>query len=290
MITNKELGYVSSWANRAPYPGIDYANSVSKRLKEAFNIYNELYSGKEYDIVLSNGEEVLFEILSINLCHMLGIDYKNLSGEYFESFRKKVLPEYTGGSYNLLKSIIDNIDSVLQYDYESGGKILNYYRIMIKCAIFDKMSDFSKFNFGVINFDKNKYVESSGNNYNGKSNKLLYVQSNEVVAPYFFMGILPSSSVENDDIGLTKYAVETLIAPSNIKDFFNGQEVTIPTQILVNTDTSMNKFEATPEEKIALLNQYKSIINAYGLKNNINIQSDYESMLVEFSKVKAKRL
>lgn len=286
MITNKELGYVSSWASRAPYPGIDYATKAAENLKMAFDNYNKFYSGKEYDIVLSNGEELLFEILNMNLCHMLGIDYKNLSGEYFDSFRQLILPEYQNGSYNMLKSIIDNIDNVLKYDYDNGGKILNYYRIMIKCAIFDKLSDFSKFNFGIINFDKDKYFKSSGNNYSGRSSKLLYVQSNEAVVPYFMMGILPST----EDTNLTKYAVETLIAPTNTKDFFNGQEVTIPTQILVNTDTSMDRFEATSEEKIALLNQYKSIISNYGLKNNINIQSDYEAMLVEASKVRTRTL
>lgn len=290
MITNKELGYVSTWANKAPYPGIDYANKAVEKLIEAFNNYNKFYSGKEYDIVLSNGEEILFAILSMNLCHMLGIDYKNLSGDYFDSFRRKILPEYQGGSYNLLKAIIDNIDDVLKYDYDNGGKILNYYRILIKCSIFDKLSDFSEFNFCVINFDKDKYFESSKSEYNGRSTKFFYVQSNEAVSPYFMMGLVPTDKDSSEELNIPKYAVETLIAPTNTKDFFNGQEVSIPTQILVNTDSSMDRLEATPSEKIALLNQYKTIISNYGLKNNINIQSDYESMLVESSRVKTRTL
>ena len=42
----------------------------------------------------------------------------------------------------------------------------------------------------------------------------------------------------------------------------------------------MDKIEAKPNEKIALLNQYKSIINQYKLPNRLNIYGDYESMLV----------
>lgn len=285
MITNKELGYVSCWASKAPYPGIAYATKAADRLIEAFNNYNEYYNGKEYDIVLSNGEEILFEILDKNICHMLGIDYKNLSGDYFELFRKQVLPEYEWGAYNLLKAIVNNIDNVLEYD-RCNGKILNYYRIMVKCAIFDKLSDFRKFNFGVINFDKNLYPIE----YKSNSSKFLYVQSNEPVAPYFMMGILPNDVNNEEESNLTKYAVETLIAPTNTMDFFNGQEVSIPTQILVSDNDSMYRYEATPSEKIALINQYKSITSNYGLKNNINIQADYEAMLVENSKVRTRVL
>lgn len=76
-----------------------------------------------------------------------------------------------------------------------GGKLLNYYRIVIKCAIFDKLSDFGKFNFGVINFDKNTYINNSKRNINSNSEKYLYVQSNEGVAPYFMMGIIPQKGL-----------------------------------------------------------------------------------------------
>ena len=116
MITNKELGYVTSWANKVPYPGIAYAKMAADNLVNAFDNFNKYYSGKEYDVVLSNGEEFLFEILNMNLCHMLGIDYKNLSGSIFDTFRKQVIPDFNDtGSYDLLKAIINNIDDVLKY-------------------------------------------------------------------------------------------------------------------------------------------------------------------------------
>ena len=84
--------------------------------------------------ILSNGEQILFEILSMNLSHMLGIDYKSLSSDYMLSFREEVL-NISGNarSFDLLEAIIKNINDVLKYDYDNNGKILNYYRIMIKC-------------------------------------------------------------------------------------------------------------------------------------------------------------
>jgi len=280
MITTRELNYVSSWATRVPYPGMEYAEMATDKLFEAVNNYEKFYANKEYDIILSNGEQISFEILNKNLCHMLGIDYKNLTSDYFESFREEKLG-ITGPikSFDLLKILLEKAEEILKYDYDNGGKILNYYRIMVKCAIFEKLSDFSRFNFGVINFDKDIYLASSGSNYLGNSNKILYVQSNEAAAPYFMMGILPDNQKGIVESINAKYAVETLIAPTNDRDFFANQEVVIPTQILINTEDSMSKVEATADEKLALLNQYKSIIKNYGLRNNLNIYGDYESML-----------
>ena len=92
------------------------------------------------------------------------------------------------------------------------------------------------------------------------------------------MGIL--SPEQTQYLPESKYIVETLIAPTNVDNFFNEQEVVIPTQILITTEEKMDKIEAKPNEKIALLNQYKSIINQYKFPNRLNIYGDYESMLV----------
>lgn len=96
------------------------------------------------------------------------------------------------------------------------------------------------------------------------------------------MGILPSDVKEEEQNGEqneTKYAVETLMAPDDVKGFFNNQEIVLPTQILVTTEDTMNKYEASSKDKIALLNQYKSIINEYNLPNRLNIYGDYEAIL-----------
>ena len=287
MITKKELGFVTLWASKVPYPGLEYATESLGKLKETIEFYNKFYNNKQYELILSNGEELSFEILNKNLCHLLGVDYKNLTSDYFEDYRYDVLKlDRIPKSYELLQSIIDNIDDVLKYDYDNKGKTMNYYRIMVKCAIFEKLSDFSRFNFGVINFDKDKYIESSNNQLSCNSTKFLYGESGEMGAPYFMMGILKdnASTFDNNDI----YVAETLLAPHNVKDFFNNQEVCIPTQILITTDEKMEKVLATPEEKIALLNQYRGIIKNHNIPNCINIFGDYENILSEQANVKRK--
>lgn len=306
MITINELDYVSSWANKVPYPGTDYAEEALENLAIAVANFKKYYSNKKYGLILSNGEQISFEILEKNLCHLLGIDYKNLSGDYFKYYRYDVLKldyEFVPKSFDLLNAIINNSAAVIKYDYDKGernGKAINYYRVMIKCAIFEKLSDFSRFNFGVINFDKDKYIELTNSNFSSGTEKYLYVQSNEPSAPYFMMGILHDNSYERDNINSVdeqdsdvqlnqvnnKFVPNTLIAPVNVKDFFNEQEVVIPTQILVNSGEKMDKIEALNSEKLALINQYEAIINKYGVPNGLNIYGDYKAMLGSDSKRK----
>ena len=296
MLTKKELSYVSGWAKKVPYPGLEYTKNTLKKLASVIDCYDKYYSNKQYELVLSNGEQLSFEILNRNLCHLLGIDFKNLSNEYFDEYRYEVLKlDSTPKSYELLKSIVDNMEDVIKYDFDrNGSKAINYYRVMVKCSIFEKLSDFSKFNFGVINFDKGTYQKNSEIQTLLNSDKFLYVQSNEPSAPYFMMGILKdriiSSDFDNQQISdfdnQQIYVPETLFAPVKVADFFKNQEVVIPTQILISDDEKMQKSEATPSEKIALLNQYRSIIKELGLSSSINIYGDYESMLCEQENVK----
>ena len=289
MITRKELGFVSMWPNRIPYPGIEYATEAAEKLKDTLDYYNKYYNNKQYEIILSNGEELSFEILNKNLCHLLGIDYKNLIGDYYEDYRSNVLKlDKIPKSYDLLISIIDNIDDVLKYDCDNNSRAINYYRIMVKCSIFEKISDFGRFNFGVINFDKDTFEKNSNYGISINSTKLLYGESGEASVPYFMMGILQDNQINNGDNTSDKYVAETLIAPPNVGDFFKDQEVSIPTQILISTDEKMEKLLATPSEKIALLNQYRSIIKNNNLPNCINIYGDYENILLEQSNVKRR--
>lgn len=283
MISINELKYVNMWVSKCPYPGIDYATLATDKLKQALEDFKNYYLNKKYSLFLSNGEQLDFEILEKNLCHMLGVDYKNLSGDYFKDFRINILGTNASlKSYELLNLLVDKIDKVLEYDEYHGGKVLNYYRIMIKNSIFEKLSDFGQFNFSVLNFDKNKYTKYAS----FSSNKFLCVQSNEIISPYFMMGILQemkdnSNEDEYDEINLKPYTVETLFAPTNANEFFKDQEVVIPTQIEINSGDKLIKKIATSKEKLALLNQYKLLINQYGLPNKLNISGDYEAILAE---------
>ncbi|MGM9834513.1 MAG: hypothetical protein ACI31M_01880 [Bacilli bacterium] len=294
MISKKELEYVNLWANKVPYPGMEYCIIAMKKLENGLNLFETKYANRKYNIIFSDQTEIEFEIKQKNINHMLGIDFKNLSSEYFRDFRKKVLdydPDLTISSYDMLKLIIAHKDKVVEYDEKNLSRAINYYKISIKCDIFEKLAELERFNYGCINFDKNKFMSLNGiDRFSPKSTKFLYTESDESVSPYFFMG-LRNESVHNNSVYEDSdeyieeednlYIVETLIAPEKYQYFFNEQEVVIPTQILTDVNGILNKMLARPEEKIKLLKDYKSIINQYKLPNMINIYGDYLSYLMD---------
>ena len=55
-----------------------------------FILYFFINDNTSNNFIFSNGEEITFEILSKNLCHMLGIDYSNIKSSYFDKYRKDV--------------------------------------------------------------------------------------------------------------------------------------------------------------------------------------------------------
>ena len=154
MISKKELQYVDLWATKIPMPGYDYSMDILEKIEQCYNLYKNKYKDKEYSILFSNGEEIEFEIQAKNLCHMMGIDYKNITGEYFNNYRSKVFNTAEKlSSYELLECILENKEKVAMEDNNprNQAKAINYYKSAVKCGIFQKFSDFEKFNFGAIN-------------------------------------------------------------------------------------------------------------------------------------------
>lgn len=302
MITRKELEYVNTWARKTPYPGNDYSEEALEKLRTAYNLFNEIYKGNKYNIILSNNEELDLQIQDKNLAHMLGIDYQNLTNPIFDEFRKKVLdldPSEQLNSYRFLEAILNNSDKVIDFDANGYLRALNYYKISIKSDIFNKLGNMINFGNGCISFDKTEYLKNSGFGcFNPNSTKFLYVPSDEAIAPYFFMGICPtnneiSNDLEDDSFKIkttTPYFVETLFAPDKPEYFFDNQEVVIPTQILKINDKEMIKFSASPSQKKKVLKEYDNIIQQYNLKNNMNIYADYIASLSEEEKKLTKSL
>ncbi|MDD3340680.1 MAG: hypothetical protein PHN72_00550 [Bacilli bacterium] len=303
MITRKELGFINKWANKVPYPGIDYCEKTLDKLIESLALYHKEYANIQYNISFSNNEEIEFEILQKNICHMLGINYKNLSSDYFKNYRKDVLdydPEKNISSYELLKLIIENKQKVLDYD-QKYVKAINYYKIAIKCDIFSKLSDLSAFNYGCINFNKDEYLLQNPNDiFNSNSTKFFYTPSDEIVSPYFMMGLRATETdtvphdVEDEEAEIKQeqksYIVETLIAPEAADRLFRNQDVIIPTQILTDIKGTLVKKEATQSDKIKLLKEYQSIINQYDMQSKINIYGDYLSLLMSQEREKIKQM
>ena len=162
MISNKELQFINTRAEKTPYPGREYSEETMFILKEAFEVYKKNYENKKYNIIFSNAEEINFEILPKNICHMLGIQSKDLLSDFYTDFRQKILGIDRATSYDLINLIIENAVKIMNYEETGNGQILNHYRIRVKCAIFDKMLDLSKFNFGCINFDREKFSKENG--------------------------------------------------------------------------------------------------------------------------------
>lgn len=278
MISRQELQYVASNAQGVPYPGDDYAYDVINRLSRAMVIFKQKYDGKKYSLILSNGEEIIFEIKSKNLAHLLGIDFKGIStNTSLRPLLSKVLeindPTQVN-SYNVLSKIVENGDKVIANDESSIHKLLNYYKIMIKTSCFDTLAEFNEFNFGIINFDKDIYEKTNtlGSRFYPASTKFIFTQNDEALMPYCMMGL-------TYDNGTDLMIPETFIAPTNFCDYVYNQELLLPVQLLVNDEANLTKLVATPEEKIRILNLYKSIIETYNTGSYINIFNDYETIL-----------
>lgn len=288
MISKKELSYVNAWPNRTPYPGDEYASEVLGQLKECLELFEQEYLKQVYNVSFTNNEEIEFQILDKNLCHILGVDYKNLIGDYFDDYRERVLnikPGMVFSSYDLLNIIVSNLEKVFKYDaINKANKAINYYRVAVKCAIFKKLADLSAFNYGCINFNKAIYNELYPNlPFGSNSTRLLYTDSDEIISPLFMMGL---KQTENSEL----YIVETLFSPEQAERFFNKQEVIIPTQIITDNNGILEKKLATPSEKIKLLKSYQSLIIANKFPNMINIYGDYYSMLISQDKEEQKKL
>ncbi len=277
MISKKELQYVGDYARRVPYPGDDYARSVIEKLSKSMDIFKQKYDGKKYSLILSNGEEFSFEIQGKNLAHLLGVDYKGLTSEYMKPVLENVLGFDINeqlNSYAVLSRIIENGDEVIKNDKDGSNKILNYYKLMVKTSCFDKLSDFNDFNFGCINFEKEHFENVSGKDFLPSSTKFIFSQNDEALIPYCMMGLKQDNYSDN-------MIPETFMAPINFSDYLVNQELLLPIQMLINDDQNLSKIIATPEEKIHILNLYKSLIQIYNTSSYINIFNDYETVLRE---------
>lgn len=277
MISNVELQHVQKTAKDVPYPGDDYALSVIEKLAEANEIFKKKYDKKKYDLILSNGEEIEFEVKDKNLAHILGIEFKALIADGRIEHLRDLLgfePEDRMNSYDILQRIIDNAGKVIKNDktLSNEKKILNYYKLMIKCSCFSKLSDFEDFNFGVLNFDKTIFLNNSNYNFYPNSTKFLFTESDEALIPFCMMGLVQDSF---------SYSLvpETLLAPTNFQEFVRDQELVLPVQILKSDENELSKYIAKASDKTRLLDLYKTIISQYKITTYINVFNDYETTL-----------
>jgi len=135
-----------------------------EKLKRTVQLFKNTYENNTYNITFSNNDEIELEIQARNLAHILGIDFKNLYSDYMKSYISKLLdldPEKSFSSYAILQEIIENSDKIINSDKTNEYiRIMNYYKTNVKCDIFSKLGDLTKFNYGCINFDKEKFIKT----------------------------------------------------------------------------------------------------------------------------------
>lgn len=257
-----EVRYIDSFTRRVPYPGREYGEEVLDILEDCYNTYKN----KNYKIEFSNNKTIDLYIWAKNICHLLGIDYKNLSGEYFEQFRKKYLG--LKGKYNsvdLIDSIIENRDKILTFDYNRGNMCpINYYKVEAKCLAYKAFSDLTKFDYGCIDFNNSKYNSREERKFTGDEAKYLYSKGDEVF-PFYILGMRKCNNRDNAPAG--SYFVDTFLAAHTPKSFFDNQEIVLPFEVTSNG----KKSEITREELIKLLTDYKNLIEEYNIPNRMII-------------------
>ena len=91
MISLKELQFITSWEQKAPYPGDKYAKETLETMISMHEKFNDEYKGKKFNMIFSDSSEIEFEVFDFNLCHLLGINYQNLTNGTFDTFIKDVL-------------------------------------------------------------------------------------------------------------------------------------------------------------------------------------------------------
>lgn len=267
MIKKEELQFTKNNGMYIPFPGADYAYDAINRLSYALAVFKKNYENKEFNVLLSNGEDLVFKIDSRNLAYLLGIDYKRIitNKEFLYDILEFNENEVIN-SYSLISKIIENADKVIEHDELGINPILNYYSIMIRTTCFIKMPSFDKFKFGVINFNKYIYENNFRKKFYPRSNKFLLIPTDEELIQFCMIGLNKYKNSET-------LVPETLMLPTHFEKILYQQELLIPEEILIHDVYDYERINATNENKRNILNLYKSIILMYNTKSKIKTKT-----------------
>ncbi len=253
----EDTKYIDLWAKKVPYPGIEYCSSVLDKLEECYN----LFRSKKYTIELSDDEVISIYIWSRNIRHLLGIDARNINGENFETFRKKILGlKGKYDSVDLVDAIVENKEKVLNYDeIRNRSYALNYYRIDATCEAYKNLSNLTKFDYGCITPNSQK-SELTGKFQKGKY-KFLYKESDSDAFSHYFLAIQKYNDRNNE------YFADTYLSYGNSKPFFTNQDITLPYRV----STNINSYNITKEQMLELLIKYKELVEKYNIESKMKI-------------------
>ncbi len=268
MLTNVELDYMTK-RNDIPYPGDNYSLEALKEVKAALIEFKNHYESRTFDIEFSNGDNIVFEIQSMNLPHMLGMEFQNViaSGD---DIAKKLLPKDTNKvtAFGILSGIVENPEQAIEVNRQLHNRLFNFYRLKGRAEIFQQFSAFYNFNFGCINYDKDN-ANKNGFNTNMRSDRFLFVDSNSIKVPYYMMGLK-----RLDESG-ERLCIETLFANTSQDKMFRDQTISYPINVNINDGKNLIQKEADYSTKLNILKKLKGIETQTGAK----VESYYDQVM-----------
>ena len=270
-MTKKELQYVRLFAREVPYPGLDYCKDVMDKLEECYHKFNS----DRYTIEFSDNKRIFLYTWFNNITNLLGIDYKNISGHYFDNYRRDILGLGEKFDTNkVVKAIVENKERVISYDDDRRSLLaINYYKLDAKCSAFLRFSDLSMFDYGCIDFDSKLYQRLTHERIITPDVKFLYASSGDEEIPYYLLAIKKSDQQKYAIAG--SYVTQHFYACEYPKKYFNGQNVILPCKV------KKGKEEKTisRKEMIELLEEYKDIISEYDLESRLKISKEKRLLL-----------
>jgi hypothetical protein len=274
MFNTRELE--NATAKNTPYPGYEYTYKALEELEVALKIYLEYYFDKKYNISLSNGEEIGFNIAPSSVGHMFGLDTTKtktaLSANHVVDGRI--------GAMQLLKYIVDNKEEIVLLNEKLGNSILNPFRIRVRCEAFRRFSNFADMDFGCLHYDKD-IANAKGYNIQMRAKQFLFTESNDDNAPYYMMGIAYDENTNNAYI-------ETLFADIDSEKMFTNQLITFPLAVTTETVETFSRHESSVERRQLTFKNMSHISLKYNCR--FDYSADYVRMLSDERRREAKQL
>lgn len=273
MLTKKELELVNLKMN-APYPGDDYSLETLKLVRDSLQQYKDYYKDREYEMTFSNGKIVEFKIIDSNIAHMLGFrkEIINSNREIADMLNDSSMSK----TYKLLDLIANNPDEFIRINKESNNELFNFYRINVRNKVFQRFSNFYDLDFGCIHFNNDIVDECDKTTM--KSRNLLFTESNEILAPYYMVGLA--------DDGHGKNYIETLFPNLYSNKMFKNQTITYPISLSVTTPKDFKQIETSSKQKLDLFKKMKNSLKEYDIK--LDYEYDFENVLAEGARNESK--
>lgn len=266
MIKKEDVVHINKKASQAPFAGSSFAYDAINQLSYALFLFRKKYENKKYNLILSNGEEIVFEIKNKDLARLLGVDLKtifsdkNMKHEFYELLGIKENDKIS--SFEVLSKIVENADLLIEHDEKNENRFLNYYRMMAKSILFNGLPPFEKFDYGIVNFDKERFQRIFNRRFGPRAKKYLMFPTDEEEIQFCFLGL----AKDNETNVLVP---EVFLTPTNFQNYLFSQELLLPEELIVDDKKRCDVILPTKTEKIQLLNLYKSIIEMYKTRSSI---------------------